>query len=984
MDSAGTINNQEFKLSIVIPCYNEQNRINLLLEALKKFAHNWKHNFELIIVDDGSTDGVWNTINENEFIQDLIKSNQAIIHAMPQNGGKGKALQKGVALATGSHILTMDADLSYHPDLIIDWLKRKGAFEPNEILVGSRLHKESTNTWEVEGAENKNKVLRKIAGYTFSAITKILTSIKVRDNQSGFKLYPAPVAKYLFNKLQITGWAHDVELLYRADLNRYKITEMPVHCINREGSKINVVSDSIKMFMQTVGLGISMRWKYYLAEPLKILTGNSSEIPPVHDPKVYKREAIYRLLFSVTTILMFIIMPLLSRNYGIAGDEWIQNQYGKEVFNFFVHGDSTAFSETGRVQNYDAIIYYSGGYELFLVTVAKMFPSIFEYDVRHFLIAITGCFLFLFTGLFAKRLGGWRVGFFALLFVWIAPRLFGESLNNSKDIPFALGMIFTLYHFVPFLKQLPRPSWRSVILIILGIAYTLNIRIGGLMLYAYLGLFTLAIYIAKIYAKEINGFFNPDFPKLVFKGIVIFVVSYFLGVITWPWALQSPISNPILSMEKMTNFPITVSVLFDGKMIYSALPPKDYTLTWIMKTSPEITLLWFMAFILLLIPISKKMKSLQPLFLLFVTIFPVAYAVYKESGLYDGWRHFLFIYPTICIGAALAMNYLLEKSNNKLLNSGIVLITLIGLALPTRKLITLHPNQYVYFNDFSGGLAGNYKKFETDYYMSSARECFMTLAQKENLYAAKDTVYVATNMVKELIEYAKLVSPFVKPIYSKFETRINQNYDYGVFMSRFVDYELLKADGWPAKNAIITIERDNVPLTFAIKNDHKGDSKGVQAFNDKNYAQAILEFTNYLTYDSTNEAVWAKLGESYMQLQQFDKAAEAFYKAYDYYPNDNNGMMLGVSLAQSNQPQKAIDVLTRGANRAIKRHDEYKETYQNNKKDMMAGSMMQMNAEIAGTYFYYLAIVYNQMGNPTEAQNASMKAQRYNPNMFQK
>lgn len=723
---------------------------------------------------------------------------------------------------------------------------------------------------------------------------------------------------------------------------------------------------------------------YFFLDPLAVLSGKEVSITTTETAIKNKSEALFRLLFALTTIFMFIIMLSLSGQYSISGDEWIQNQYGKEIYNYFFHGDTSAYNATNRPQGYDNIIYYSGGYELFLAIVTKVFPNVFEYDVRHFFNALLGCFLFLFTALIGKKIGGWKAGFFTLLFVWLSPRLFGESFNNSKDIPFALGMMFTLYHMIPFLKNLPKPSWRSVIYIALGIGFTLSTRIGGVLLFAYLGLFSLIIYFIKIKNKEINSFFNPDFSQLLLKGLVIFVVSYVIGIATWPWALQSPLSNPMESFKQMEKFQIGINVLYGGELINSLSTPPNYTLNWIFRTSPEIVLAFFLVGILLIIPTAKHFHSKFIYFILFSAIFPVAYAVYSGSNLYDGWRHFLFVYPPMCILAGTTISFLMEKYNKKIVTIGLSSIIILGLFLPIRKLVSLHPNQYVYFNDLSGGLKGNYKQYETDYYMSSARETFNKLAEKENFAQLKDTVIIITNMYKEIKAYSELVSPFLRIEYSKFENRTNQDHDYGIFMSRFADPLLLQSNAWPAKNAIIINERDGVPLTFANKVSHKGFLKGTEAMKQKNYAEAIQQFESYLKEDATNETIWAKLGECHMETQNFPLAAAAFEKANQYYPMDQNTLMLGLSLAQSGKANEAINIFTKGAQKSLKLYEQYKEKYQDNNNNKMAGSMMQMHGDLAGTYYYYLGMIYNQMGNQAEAQNNMQKAQRYSPRLFNK
>lgn len=969
---------QGLKLSLIVPCYNEQERIGVLFQALAAFVHTWKHDYEIIIVDDGSTDNVVAAIRDNAFFQQQEQSGKFILHECGRNQGKGNALKEGVALAKGTHILTMDADLSYKPDEVINWLKQKGDFADNEILLGSRLHRDSENVWE-KPEEAPNKTLRQIAGYIFSAITKILTTIKVRDNQSGFKLYPAALAKYLFGQLKTKGWAHDVELLYKADLNRFKITEMPVRCENRTGSKISVFKDSVKMLFQTVWVSLLVRFQYYLSDPAKLFFGKTITLPPVKEEKVYRREARFRFLFCVTTILMFILMPMLSKDYSLSGDEWIQNQYGHEVYNYFAHGDSTAYSEIGRNQSYDAIIYYSGGYELLLVTVAKFFPHVFEYDVRHFLDALMGCLLFLFTALLAKRLGGWRTGFVALLLIWLSPRLFGESMNNSKDIPFALGMVFTLYHLIPFLRDLPHPRWRSGALLTLGIGLTLNIRIGGLLLYAYIGLFTALIYLYKMKKGEIKSLFSSDFNRLLLMYAVIVVISYFLGVLTWPYALQDPVSNPLLSMEKMTNFPVTIRVLFDGRMIPSSLPPWNYTLVWISRTSPEIVLALFVVFVALIFKISRHFRTGYTFVLLFSILFPVAYAIYKHSALYDGWRHFLFIYPSIAICAAMTFTYLVEISKKKMIRSALGALLAIGLLLPVRHLYALHPYQYIYFNDISGGLKAAYTQFETDYYLNSAKESFYTLAKKEKLAALKDTVTVMTNMVKETAEYAKTVSPYIKVIYSKFENRTGQDFDYGIFMSRFMDHDLLVHGGWPPKNAFYVVRREGVPLSAVIKKNSHDDYKGAMAMKANKTDEAIGYFKAYLQTDSVNDDVLARLGLCYLNKQDFPNAALELEKARRFYPSDNTVISLAIAYASMKQEDKALQVLRKKTARIKEEFEFYRDLAMAHEDAMILQSYAQGSQQLLGTYYYYTGIIYGQKGDQGQAATYLNMARTLNP-----
>lgn len=225
-------------VSLVIPCYNERDRVQLMMEALHDFIQQWQGPCEVIIVDDGSVDGTEEVIRSNPLFNSdhmqFIRQN---------NTGKGGALKLGVSRAQGDYILTLDADMAASPLELIAWLKEKSAFNKNEILIGSR-EKNKLNV--------QDKAHRKFIGHVFNRLIRTMTGLTQLDTQCGFKLYANEVAQQLFKPLQTLGWAHDVELLCRAQHLGYSIIEMPITWKAVEGSKIRIVRDSWRMFWELV------------------------------------------------------------------------------------------------------------------------------------------------------------------------------------------------------------------------------------------------------------------------------------------------------------------------------------------------------------------------------------------------------------------------------------------------------------------------------------------------------------------------------------------------------------------------------------------------------------------------------------------------------------------------------------------------------------------------------------------------------------
>ncbi|MBA3830244.1 MAG: glycosyltransferase [Taibaiella sp.] len=245
-----TEDNRPIRLSLVIPCYNEASRVGLMYNGITAFVNKWQSFLEIIIIDDGSTDSTYRLVNEK-----IVSKYKEIASVYTQkNTGKGGALRKGVLKATGDYILTLDADMASQPTELLKWLDiLHWHLSPDTIYVGSREHKDSVITSQSD---------RKVAGNIFNLVVRVMTGLNIHDTQCGFKLYPANLAKEYFSNLQTFGWAHDVELLYKASINNNKIVEMPLVWNAIQGSKIRLVRDAIKMVGEVFSIVVRTKINY--------------------------------------------------------------------------------------------------------------------------------------------------------------------------------------------------------------------------------------------------------------------------------------------------------------------------------------------------------------------------------------------------------------------------------------------------------------------------------------------------------------------------------------------------------------------------------------------------------------------------------------------------------------------------------------------------------------------------------------------------
>ena len=240
----------EEKLSIVMPCYNEGERIyNNLLET-SKIISKFSSNYEIICVNDGSRD------NSEEEIKKACKKDKNIrIVTYKKNKGKGYALKQGTKEATGSLIAFADADLELSPTFIekyIDIMKKTGS----DVVVGSKLHKDSEVNYPLK---------RRILSFGYYIILKILFRLRIKDTQTGLKLFKAKAIKYAMPLLTTNGFAFDIELLAILNKSGYNIIDAPIKLeFNRENNMGRIrIKDIFKMGTDTLKIFSRLLFRKY-------------------------------------------------------------------------------------------------------------------------------------------------------------------------------------------------------------------------------------------------------------------------------------------------------------------------------------------------------------------------------------------------------------------------------------------------------------------------------------------------------------------------------------------------------------------------------------------------------------------------------------------------------------------------------------------------------------------------------------------------
>lgn len=552
-------------------------------------------------------------------------------------------------------------------------------------------------------------------------------------------------------------------------------------------------------------------------------------------------------------------MPILSIPHGMSGDEWSLIIYGHDIYDYFFKGSKVALDYD--VQNWAQVagLHYYGGLYDFVVTFLHktFFASCEELTFRHIINSLLGAGLFIYTGLAGKQLGGWKTGVFAFLLIALSPRLLGESMNNPKDIPFAFASMMFLYYLLRYIQFYGnrKAQWKYSLLMGLGFGLSMGFRIGGILMIPYSVLFIGAYFLWNAeFRDKIKSNLSNSLKTIVMNLAIMSIVGYIIGIIFWPWALQDPLSRPLEALDAMTKREVPLRILFDGAYIMNTDVPNTYTTTWIFISTPIFILLSFLASFIFIPKMSTRYGKPVVFISYFILIFPIAYAVYKHSTLHDTWRHFFFAYPGMVLASALLCNYLFENfREKKSIQYAIAATMVIGMALPAAWIARSLPNEYVYFNEFEGGIKNAVGKYDLDYYQNSGKQAAEWI--KANAKPKKEgKIIVASNMSQIYRYFLDDTNKFIGE-YVRLNDRDTKDWDYYITYSRYISIEALTSGSWPPANAIYTIKADDVPLSAVLERKTKLDMLGNSLMESQQLDSAFKVYQEAVKIDPSNDAV---------------------------------------------------------------------------------------------------------------------------------
>jgi len=225
-------------ISVVIPAFNEERRITPTLDKLIAFFFTKHCKYEIIVVDDGSTD------KTSEIVQSFSSNNPSVkLIRFSNNNGKGFAVKAGMLSATGDLLMFMDADGAAE---ISDIEKLVNAIQSGaDIAIGSRAIKD-------KNINISTKFLRAFLRKVLNLIVRLFLFKDIYDTQCGFKMFTKEAAKFLFERQQLSGYGFDMELLFLANRKGFKIKEVPISWRAVPKGKLNPFWDSFRILADII------------------------------------------------------------------------------------------------------------------------------------------------------------------------------------------------------------------------------------------------------------------------------------------------------------------------------------------------------------------------------------------------------------------------------------------------------------------------------------------------------------------------------------------------------------------------------------------------------------------------------------------------------------------------------------------------------------------------------------------------------------
>lgn len=433
------------------------------------------------------------------------------------------------------------------------------------------------------------------------------------------------------------------------------------------------------------------------------------------------RNSIYDACTVVLLAGLAAIVIFTFRDYAISNDEPVQHHYGELILSYYASG----FTDRA-VFNFQNLYLYGGLFDIAAVALSHLFP-IDPYELRHILCALIGVGGIGATAATARLVAGPRAGLIAAVALAACGSWYGGMFNHTKDIPLAAAMMGATYFLIRASRDLPRPRRRDVLAFGVLTGAALGIKVLGLLLLVYVGAAVAMRLPRPIWREPAESLQFMRKAAMAFAPALL--IAYPMMIAAWPWAGLAPL-NPVRGLIAFSNFHYPIRTLLAGTVYEMATVPRWYVPVYLVIKLPLPTLLGdALAVALIAVPrlagdMMKKTRRRDTAFLAFTVAFPLSCQVILHGPAFTGLRHFLFVVPVLSALAGIAFDTALAALAKRHRD----LAAVAGVAVAASfvwvagVLVRLHPYEYLFFNEFVGGLKGASRRYDTDYWVNMMPE----------------------------------------------------------------------------------------------------------------------------------------------------------------------------------------------------------------------------------------------------------------------
>ena len=598
----------------------------------------------------------------------------------------------------------------------------------------------------------------------------------------------------------------------------------------------------------------------------------------------YKKKPLnFRLTYqSGFYLVLFIALPLylvLSLKTGISADEYLHYQQSEKVLDYYL---SMGKNKAAAEETITHLNHYGQFYDNLVTAIERLFNVENRYVFRHLASAFAGWLVLLISGLLIVKLKGYRAALVGLVILILSPRFLGHSLNNLKDIPFALAYVWFFFGLYQYLVSLPATSLRKLVGLGLSIAFAISIRIGGVILYCYLFFFTL-LWMYDLYLNE--KIRVPGILKEFAKLTGISVAAYALGLLFWPFANEGMIANPITSFRVMGHFPDIIKEIFEGKQYWSDGLPWYFIPKSMLITIPLGVFAGFIGFFVPLKDAKRESENIFYLFILLGILIPIVFVIVNDSNVYSSWRQLIFVYPLIVIISAVGIEKVVERFRKPVFSWTWIILLSVFFISPVVHMVKNPGLIYCYYNELVGGVKGAYGNYEMDYYGLSVKKASeklkLLLKDEKNEY---NSIVLASNF-PHFVNYFDNYDDSMELKTIKYYQRGNTAWDYAIIVNRHIHPLQLQKGLWPPQNTIFTVNASEKAVCAVLERSTKMDFKGYRALIEGKFNQAINYLNEAFTHDQGTESTYINLARAYIYTNQLKKAKQVLESCQKIYPH---------------------------------------------------------------------------------------------------